>query len=334
MKVLVSGGGGFLGRAVVDCLLKKGHEVRAIVRPSSPKPPWPDTVEVFRADLRVQEGLVSAFDGVDAVLHLAAATSGNEDMQFASTVVATERFLDAMAKSTVKRLIHVSSLVVYDWSKARSCMDETTPLEKDPYAMGPYTIAKIWQERVVSRFSKMHSWDLTIVRPGFIWGAGHALIAGMGRQFGRIYLLFGPFTRLPLCHVDNCADCLVTAVENPAASGEIFNVIDGDDIRVWRYVREYARRTHQRGFLLPLPYRVGLGVAQLAALTSRSLFGSKGKLPSLLTPRRFESQFKPIRFSNRRVRGVLNWTPRLSFGECLNATFGSEGNPQANTTQG
>jgi nucleoside-diphosphate-sugar epimerase len=306
---------------VVDRLLERGHEARAIVRPSSSKPPWPDTVEVYRADLRVQDGLVSAFDGVDAVLHLAAATSGNEDTQFASTVVATERFLDAMAKSTVKRLIHVSSLVVYDWSKARSCMDEKTPLENNPYAMGGYTIAKIWQERVVSRFAKKHSWDLTIARPGFIWGEGHAQIAGMGRQFGRLYLLFGPFTRLPLSHVDNCADCLVTAIENPAASGEILNIIDGDDVRVWRYAREYARRSGQRGPLLPVPYRVGLGVAQLAALTSRTLFGKKGKLPSLLTPRRFESQFKPIRFSNRKVTSVLNWRPRLSFDQCLDRSF-------------
>ncbi|SHG99200.1 NAD-dependent epimerase/dehydratase family protein [Bradyrhizobium erythrophlei] len=324
MKVLVSGGGGFLGRSVVDRLLERGHQVRAIVRPSSPRPPWPDTVEVFRADLRVQEDLVSAFDGVDAVLHLAAATSGNEDIQFASTVVATERFLGAMAKSTVKRLVHVSSLVVYDWSKARSCMDESTPLENNPYAMGGYTIAKIWQERVVSRFAKKHSWDLTIARPGFIWGQGHAQIAGMGRQFGRIYLLFGPLTRLPLSHVDNCADCLVTAIENPAASREIFNVIDSDDIRVWRYVKEYARRSGQRGLLLPLPYRVGLGVAQLAALTSRTLFGAKGKLPSLLTPRRFESQFKPIRFSNRKLKSILNWKPRFSFDDCLTASFNAE----------
>jgi nucleoside-diphosphate-sugar epimerase len=322
MKVLVTGGGGFLGRSVVDRLLEKGHSVRAIVRPSSPKPSWPDTVEVFRADLRVEENLAPTFDGVDAVLHLAAATSGNEDMQFASTVVATERFLDAMAKSAVKRLIHVSSLVVYDWSKAKSCMDEGTPLEDNPYGMGGYTIAKVWQERVVSRFAKKNSWDLTIARPGFIWGVDHAQIAGMGRQFGRIYLLFGPFTRLPLSHVDNCADCLVTAIENPASSGEILNLIDGDDIRVWRYTREYARRSGQRGFLLPVPYRVGLGVAQLAALTSRTLFGSKGKLPSLLTPRRFESQFKPIRFSNRKVTSVLNWRPRLSFDQCLDASFG------------
>jgi UDP-glucose 4-epimerase len=204
-------------------------------------------------------------------------------------------------------------------------MDETTPLEANPYAMGGYTIAKIWQERVVSRIAKAHSWDLTIVRPGFIWGIDHTQIAGMGRQFGRIYMLFGPFTRLPLCHVDNCADCLVTAVENPAASGEIFNAIDSDDVRVWRYVSEYARRTGQRGVLLPIPYRVGLGIAQLAALTSRWLFGNKGKLPSLLTPRRFESQFKPIRFKNLRLTRKLNWAPPLSFDECLEASYHQRG---------
>jgi nucleoside-diphosphate-sugar epimerase len=325
MKVLVTGAGGFLGRSVVNRLLERNHAVRAIVRPASARPAWPDTVEVFRADLRVAENLASAFDGVDAVLHLAAAVTGNEDAQFASTVVATERFLEAMAKSGVKRLVHVSSLVVYDWSKAKSCMDEQTALEDKPYAMGGYTIAKIWQERVVTRFAKECSWDLTIARPGFIWGAGHAQIAGMGRQFGRVYLLFGPFTRLPLSYVDNCADCLVNAVENKAASGEIINIVDGDEIRVWRYAREYARRSGRRGLLFPLPYRAGLGLAQLAAFTSRILFGRKGKLPSLLTPRRFESQFKPIRFSNRKVTNVLNWTPPLSFGECMNASFRPQG---------
>ena len=229
-----------------------------------------------------------------------------------------------MAQSSVKRLVHVSSLVVYDWGRAKNVLDEDTPLLKIPYEMGAYTIAKTWQERIVSRFAASHSLDLTIMRPGFIWGPQYARIAGMGRQFGRIYLMFGPFTRLPLCHVINCADCLVTAIENPAAIGATFNVVDGDDVRVLRYATQYARRTTKGGFLIPLPYRLGLGIAQLASFTSRTFFGKKGKLPSLLTPRRFESQFKPIRFSNRRLKQTLNWKPILSFDECLAVTFEPE----------
>ncbi len=321
MRVLVSGAGGFLGRHVVDRLLMRGHDVRAIIRPTSTLPAWAGKVEIFRADLRVHDALITAFANIDAVIHLAAATSGSEDTQFTSSVVATERFLDAMAQSFVRRLIHVSSLVVYDWSATKTIMDEETPLLKNIYDMGAYTIAKVWQERVVKRAAGAYSWDLTIMRPGFIWGPEHAEIAGMGRRFGRIYLMFGPFTRLPLSYVANCADCLVTATESPAAIGETFNVIDGDDVRVWRYAREYARRIGPRGVLLPVPYSIGFGIANVAALASKMLFGKKGKLPSILMPRRFESQFKPIRFSNNKLKQRLTWVPPLSFDECLSGTY-------------
>lgn len=320
MRVLVTGAGGFLGRHVVDQLLERGHSVRAIVRPASTAPDWDGDVEIVRADLRTHD-LVSSFDGVDAVLHLAAATSGSQDVQFASTVIGTERFLGAMAKSGVKRLVHVSSFVVYDWTRAKRTMDENTPLLSDPYEMGGYTIAKIWQERVVMRLAQTHGWDLTIARPGFIWGAKHADIAGMGRHFGRVYVMFGPFTRLPLCHVTNCANCLIAAVDNPAAIGQTFNVIDDDDIRVWRYLREYTRHLHRGAFLVPLPYVFGYGLAQFARLTSRAVFGDRGKLPSLLTPRRFEAQFKPIRFSNRKLKEILAWTPPLDFDQRIKATY-------------
>jgi nucleoside-diphosphate-sugar epimerase len=322
MKVLVSGAGGFLGRYTVNRLLEKGHSVRALIRPESAEIAWPAGVETFRADLRVHDDLVPAFDGVDAVIHLAAATSGSEDIQFASTVMGTERFLEAMGQSSVKRLVHVSSLVVYDWGRAKDVMDENTPLVTDIYDMGPYTIAKIWQERVVARLAEKYSFNVTMMRPGFIWGPGHVEIAGMGRRYGSLYLMFGPLTRLPLSHVVNCADCLVSAVESEAASNQAFNVIDGDEVSVWRYAKEYARRSGHRGFFVPLPYMVGLGLAHAAALTSRALFGKRGKLPSILMPRRFQWQFKPIRFSNRKARQLLKWAPIVGFNESLDLSFG------------
>jgi nucleoside-diphosphate-sugar epimerase len=159
------------------------------------------------------------------------------------------------------------------------------------------------------------------MRPGFIWGSQHEEIAGMGRRHGKVYLMFGPFTRLPLCHVVNCADCLVAAIEKPAAIGQTFNVIDSDDVRVWRYVREFARRNGRGAIFVPIPYRMGLGIAQIASFFSTRVFGKGGRLPSLLTPRRFESQFKPIRFSNRKVRRILNWTPPKNFNECLDLSY-------------
>src|SRR6185437_266350 len=137
MRVLVTGAGGFLGRHTVSRLLARGHSVRALVRPASPLPQWDGEVEAVRADLRTF-GDAGIFSGIDAVLHLAAATSGNEDVQFASTVDATERFLGLMANSSARRLVLVSSLAVYDWRQAVQTLDETTPVLKDVYGMGGY----------------------------------------------------------------------------------------------------------------------------------------------------------------------------------------------------
>ncbi|HEY2154447.1 MAG TPA: NAD(P)H-binding protein, partial [Isosphaeraceae bacterium] len=101
MKVLITGANGFLGRHVVDEFLKRGNEVRAMVRPAARIDGlgWPAEVEVFRADLRASRDLVSAFEGIDAVVHLAAGVKRSEDAQFAASVVGTERLLEAMAKT-------------------------------------------------------------------------------------------------------------------------------------------------------------------------------------------------------------------------------------------
>jgi nucleoside-diphosphate-sugar epimerase len=254
MKVLVTGASGYLGQHVVARLLARGHRVRALVRPTAALPPWGAAVERFATDLRMNADWSPVFADIDAVIHLAAATSGDEDSMFASTVGATERLLTAMAATNVKRLVLASSLVVYDWTQARGTLDEETPLAaRDIHRRGPYDVTKLCQERVVRRMTQAHRFELTVLRPGFIWGRGRAEIAGMGRVWGPVRVLIGPTTRLPLTHVENCADCFAAVLESPASIGEVFNVVDSDDIRVWRYMREYARGTSHRGVSVPSP---------------------------------------------------------------------------------
>jgi UDP-glucose 4-epimerase len=186
MRALVTGANGFLGRHAVDALLARGIEVRAMVRPAArlDELGWPSSVEVFRADLRTSHELPCAFESVDVLLHLAAVVSGGEDAQFAGTVVGTERLLDAMAGSTCRRLVLCSSFAVYDYSSTRRILDESSPLHQVPdvYTRDGYTIAKWWQERVTRRFAEKHGWDLTILRPGFIWGRDHGYLAALGQQ--------------------------------------------------------------------------------------------------------------------------------------------------------
>lgn len=325
MRVLITGANGFLGRHVLAEFLRRGHAVRALVRPAArlDELGWPASVEVIRADLRVSRDLAAAFAGVDVLVHLAAAVTGGEDAQFAATVVGTERLLDAMARSQTNRLVLASSFSVYDWSAIRGTLTEESPLESgaDLYDRDGYAVSKAWQERVVRRAADAHGWQLTVLRPGFIWGRGNTYLACLGQAVGSVHLVFGGATRIPLTHVANCADLFATAAEDPRAIGETFNVVDDDEVRIWGYLGEYLRRSGARGVRLPIPYVLALAGTRLAQWASRRTFRGKGKLPSLLVPCRFEARFKPLRFSNRKAREVLGWRPPRSFADCLRLTY-------------
>ena len=95
--------------------------------------------------------------------------------------------------------------------------------------------------------SQKHNWDLTVLRPGFIWGRDHGYLGGLGQKLGRLHLVLGPSTRLPLTHVENCGDCFALAAEHPRAIGETFNVVDGHQVSSWRYLGEYLRHVEPRG---------------------------------------------------------------------------------------
>jgi len=323
MKVLVTGANGFLGHHVVNALVAKGLDVRAMVRPAARVEAlgWPTSVEVFRADLRTSRDLVRAFDGVDVVLHLAAVVSGGEDAQFAGTVAGTERLLDAMAASACKRLVLCSSFSVYDYSATRKTLDETSPLhtKEDVYTRDGYTIAKWWQERVTRRAAEAHGWDLTVLRPGFIWGRDHGYLAALGQKIGRYHVVIGPMTRIPMTHVENCADVFALAATDPRARGQTLNIVDGYGERIWTYLADHLRGNGEKGRRIPVPYTLAITAVRLAYVT---IFRTATKVPGILIPRRLDARLKPLRFENRKLRETLGWTPPLDYRQCLARTYG------------
>ena len=323
MRVLVTGANGFLGRRVVAALLAQGHTVRALIRPATSLDEigWSPSVEIVRGDLRSARELTPAFDNVDVLTHLAAAVTGGEDAIFASTVSGTERLLTAMVGTACRRIVLASSFAVYDWSAIRGTLDESSPVEKgaDLYRRDGYTIAKAWQERVTRRFAAEHGWDLTVLRPGFIWGRDHGYLAACGQQIGRLHVVIGPFSHMPLTHVDNCADLFARAIADPRAAGQTLNVVDGPGERIWTYLRNHLKRSGEGGLRVPFPYTVAFGVVRLAFAT---VFKQNEKLPHVLIPCRFESRLKPLRYTNRRAEELLGWRPPFDYEECLRRTYG------------
>ena len=326
MKVLVTGANGFLGREVVAALVADGHEVRALVRPATDvtRLKWGSAVEVARADLRGGAKLEPLLDGVEAVVHLATQMVGDDFTILSGTLVGSERLFAAMATARVKRLVLCSSFSVYDWLAARGTLDDDGPLPADIWPSGAYAAAKHWQERLARRAADQHGWKLTVLRPGFVWGRGNDDLACVGQRFGRHQLVFGPWRKLPLTHVSNCADAFRAVLTDERALGKTFNLVDEQGITAARYARELARGTGRNGLTLWLPGLLTRALVGLANLGARIVFGLRYKLPSMFAPIRFDLRYKPVRATSSGLR-ALGWRAPRSFEDCVHATWGPTG---------
>jgi UDP-glucose 4-epimerase len=325
VTVLVTGAGGFLGRHTVEALLRRGHDVRVLLRPAASLAalPWADRVEVVRADLRARDVPAELAAGVDRVVHLAASVTGDEDEMFAAGVVGTERLLAALGGAPLERFVLASSITVYDWSAANGVLTEDTPLEPDPYTRGGYTVAKLWQERLLRRAADERKFELVVLRPGFVWGRDQPYVAGAALSAGPLHLSFGGGARVPLTYVENCADCFAHALAHPAAAGETFNVVDNSGVPGADYFERYARAKGVRGTRIRAPYRAVQRVVQLVDGAARAILGPNARLPSAFHPARFEARFKPLEFSTEKLRTTLEWTPPVAYEEALARTFDS-----------
>lgn len=321
MNVLVTGANGLLGRSVIAELLARGHSVRAVVRPArAVETPWAAQVDLFRADLRTHPGLEAAFDGMDAVVHLAAVLTGRPELHLAGTVVGTERLLRAMRRSNVRRLVLASSFSVYD-PRAPGRLTESTPLMRDPYRQDGYPIAKLWQERVVREFSEREGCRLSVLRPGLIWGRGSEWHPCAGIEAGPAIAVVGPLRRLPLTHAANCADCFATVLEDDRSIGHTSNVVDDFTLSAWDFTRLYQRRLRPEARLIPVPYWGGLAAASGAYAAVARASGRTPQLPSLLMPLRYRARFRPSRSSDTWVATELGWRSPHGLDDCVRLTY-------------
>jgi nucleoside-diphosphate-sugar epimerase len=329
MKLLITGANGFLGRYVVTEAVRRGHSVRALVRPSTDvtKLEWyaRDRVEVARADLRSRRGLADVVRGVDCVLHLAAAKSGDLYAQYAGTVVATENLLAAMTEAGVRRIVLVSSFSVYDYLKLHdfSLLDENSPVEEDAFDRDEYAQTKLVQERLVREHAKMHDWDCVILRPGVIWGKDNLFTARLGIQAGRVWVRTGTWARLPLTYVENCAESILLAAESRAAQGQTFNVVDDERPTQRRFASLIRTHFSPRPTIVPVPLWVMRLISGLAWHTNKRVFGGRAKVPGLFVPARLAARCRPLRFSNQKIKNGLGWKPKHSLHEALDRSTGA-----------
>lgn len=168
MKALVTGGGGFLGKAIVKMLLARGDEVRTFHRGRYPElEAW--GAEPRLGDLVDESAAAKAAVGMDAVFHVAAKAGvwGDEQDFYRTNVVGTKNILNACLKNNVPRLVHTSTPSVVFCGKDEAGIDESAPYPAR--FLNYYGKTKAEAEKIVLG-ANGPNFSTVALRPHLIWG--------------------------------------------------------------------------------------------------------------------------------------------------------------------
>lgn len=168
MKSLVTGATGFLGSAVMLCLLKAGHNVRLLVRSNSDRRNIDNLpVEIVEGDLRDHHSLEKAVDGCDYLFHVAADYRlwvPDPQTMYDINVQGTKALIIAAANAGLKRIVYTSSVAALGLTSDGTPADEETPVTLEQIN-GHYKRSKYIAEQTVRELTHQHQLPLVIVNP-------------------------------------------------------------------------------------------------------------------------------------------------------------------------
>ncbi len=231
--IVVTGGTGFLGNAVVRSLLASGEAVRAIGRnPERCAVLESLGVTVLRGDLRDADFVTRACIDAQAVIHAGALSEpfGPREIFHASNVVGTRNVVEACLRQRVERLVHISSpAVVFDGH------DQVNAREDVPYPTR-FSSNYAWSKRLAEECVRDAKMDTVILRPKAIFGEGDvALLPRIIRaaRLGRLPQIGHGRNRVDITHVDNVVHAICLALKAPLAVGNVYTITNDEHVALW-----------------------------------------------------------------------------------------------------
>ena len=308
LNVVITGASGYLGQALVEAVATAGHRVTALSRKTAPEREL-DGVTYCYHDLSDESACLGKLLGdVDVVIHAAASMSGDERDQTRNTVEATRNLVRQMPNG--RRLILISSLSVYGALDLEpgTLVTEDTPLEGRAGQRDAYCRAKLQQEVIALTAKNAGEIELTILRPGAIFGPGRLRNGHLGVSIGPVLLKVDQGGEVPLAHVSNVSEAVVAALENSEMQSTAINIIDDDLPSRSAYVRA-ALSTGWPRLAIPFP----IWPLKLMATPFASWHGR----PGLFKHATIAARLKPLRYSNERAKAALDWTPRVRWEQAV-----------------
>jgi nucleoside-diphosphate-sugar epimerase len=316
MKAFLTGGSGFVGRALIAALRAKGAQVVALARSDAAAA----TVSAAGAspvhgDLADEAVLGAAMAGCSVVFHAAAVVSdwGPRALFTEVTVRGTERALAAARAAGVQRFVHIGTEAVLAGGKPIVNADETTPYPQTPIGLYPWS--KGLAERAVVAASGGGLTTIS-VRPRFIWGKGDTTLlpqiaAAMRR--GQWVWFGGGHHPTSTCHVRNVAEGALLAAER-GQGGEIYFLTDGPPVDFRDFLTQMAAT---QGVTAPTR-TAPMWLAQAVAAGGEALWGTfhlKGR--PLLTRTALNLFFGEVTVNDAKARRELGYRALVTRSEGL-----------------
>ncbi len=260
MKVLVTGGTGFLGGNVIQALLAAGHDVRALIRSTPALGHWPTSVELARGDVTDGEALRRAATGCQAIVHMAALVKlwVPERELFERTNVGGLRHALAAARAVGARLVYTSSFIAIGPAGPVPA-DETRQHARDRYR-NDYERTKALADAEACAAAAAGD-DIVMLYPGVVYGPG-ALTDGnlvvklaLDHLRGRVPGIVGPGDRLwSYAYVEDVAAGHVAALERGRRGERYF--LCGDNVDMNGFFAALERVTGVAAPTRHIPYGV------------------------------------------------------------------------------
>ena len=241
VTTLVTGGGGFVGRAVVGQLLARGDHVRSFARGVYPELSE-SGVEVLRGDLTDSDAVDQACTGCDVVFHVAAKAGiwGDYTGYYDANVRGTGHILAACAAQGVGRLVYTSSpSVVFD-GRSMAGVDESVPYPRRHHSHYAATKALAEQAVLAANSATLRT---VALRPHLIWGPrdNHIVPRLLDQaRAGTLRRVGDGSNRVDTTYIDDAARAHLLAADalesNPGAAGRPFFISQGEPTPLWELI--------------------------------------------------------------------------------------------------
>src|SRR5688572_3087028 len=248
MLVALTGASGFIGSYTAEALHRAGHDVRALVRPTSRRNHIASFVKEWReGDASDPQAIAGLVAGVEAVIHNAADWSALKQSpvtNYEKNVVGSLRLLEAARLAGVDQFIFVSSVAVYHEILPGGRIDETHPT----WPSSVYGAYKAAVEPHLKAYQVTYGMSTSAWRPAAVYGVDpdlprsqwYDLVQTAGSS-GTVDTPAGG----KITHVQDVADALTLAVGDASVAGQFYNLVDG--YMYWQQAAEFAKESSGSG---------------------------------------------------------------------------------------